>query len=92
MSLPNVKKPCKDCPMRKDTKKGWLGAERMTEILSHDSFVCHKKQHLQCAGHMLLKGRDNGFVDLASRMNVTLELSGRDLIFDTVIDCVEHHA
>ena len=45
--------------------QGWLGAERMAEILATDSFVCHKKTDYQCAGHMLIKGGDNAFVSLA---------------------------
>ena len=90
-SLPHVKKPCADCPMRKDSMKGWLGAERMIEILNQDSFVCHKKQHLQCAGHMLLLGKNNSFVALADRLKIKLELSGRGLIFNTPMECVGHH-
>ncbi len=91
-SLPNVKKPCGDCPFRKDTLNGWLGAERMTEILDQQSFVCHKKNHLQCAGHMLMKGEGNSFVRLAGRLNIKLELSGEDLVFDSNAECIEHHS
>lgn len=91
MSLPNVKKPCAQCPFRKDTMKSWLGAQRMTEMLTQDSFVCHKKQHLQCAGHMLILGHHNTFVNLVNRMNISLELSGRELIFDTAMGCINHH-
>lgn len=90
-SLPNVKKPCAQCPFRKDTLKGWLGGERMSEILAQDSFVCHKKQHLQCAGHMLINGNDNGFVRLANRLGIELELSGKEMVFETLEDCVSHH-
>lgn len=90
-SLPNVKKPCAQCPFRKDSLKGWLGGERMEEILNQDSFICHKKKHLQCAGHMLINGTDNGFVRLANRLNINLELSGQELVFDTREKCVSHH-
>ncbi|MBP7662271.1 MAG: hypothetical protein KA770_00180 [Shewanella sp.] len=90
-SLPNVKKPCAQCPFRKDTLKGWLGGERMSEILAQDSFVCHKKQHLQCAGHMLINGNDNGFVRLANRLGIELDLSGKEMVFETLEDCVSHH-
>lgn len=90
-SLPNVKKPCQNCPFRKDALQGWLGEERMKEILSQRTFVCHKKTHLQCAGHMLIKGRENDFVDLASRLGIELELSGRELVFDTEKECIERH-
>ncbi|QFR59861.1 hypothetical protein VOWphi5012_077 [Vibrio phage phi50-12] len=91
MSLPNVKKPCKDCPFRKDTMKGWLGKERMQEILNQESFVCRKKTHLQCAGHMLIKGEDNAFVSLAIRLGEDTGLSGRELVFDTEEECINHH-
>jgi hypothetical protein len=91
-SLPNVKSPCAQCPFRKDALKGWLGSERMTEILSHRSFVCHKKQHLQCAGHMLIKGVSNDFVKLAGRLGINLELSGKELVFDNEQSCINHHA
>lgn len=94
MKLPNTKKPCKDCPFRKDSLKGWLGSERMAEILDQGSFVCHKTLHttrLQCAGHMLIKGDENQFFALADRLGIELELSGRELVFDNDQDCIDHH-
>jgi len=91
VSLPNVKKPCKDCPFKKDALPGWLGRDRMIEILKASTFVCHKKTDLQCAGHMLLKGDENDFVQLANRMGIELKLKGRETIFDTIEDCIEHH-
>ena len=43
----NLKKPCKNCPFRKDSTKGWLGFQRSKEIvddvLDNDkTFSCHK--------------------------------------------------
>ena len=90
-SLPNCKKPCANCPFRTDAPEGWLGSERMAEILDQGSFVCHKKQHLQCAGHMLINGQRNDFVRMASRLNIPLDLSGRELVFETRDQCVDHH-
>jgi len=92
IKLPNVKKPCKDCPFRKDTLKGWLGERRMKEILNQESFVCHKNHKLQCAGHMLIRGEKNGFVQLANRLEHKLILSGRELVFDTEQECIDHHS
>ncbi len=89
--LPHQKKPCVQCPFRKDILEGWLGAERMTQILETDSFVCHKKTGSQCAGHMLLIGDENAFVRLAKVLNIDLALSGRELVFDTKQDCNTHH-
>ena len=92
ISLPHVKSPCSNCPFRKDTLKGWLGERRMTEILSEQSFVCHKKKHLQCAGHMLIKGNENIFVRTAKQMDIELTLSGREKVFDTQEQCIKHHS
>jgi len=90
-SLPNMKAPCQDCPFRKNTLKGWLGAERMAEILAADSFVCHKKTDKQCAGHMLINGQHNAFVRLAARLRIPLNLGGADKVFASAAACIEHH-
>lgn len=90
--LPHIARPCRDCPFRQDSLKGWLGAERMAEILEIDSFVCHKKTDKQCAGHMLISGESNAFVRLAGRLGIELELSGRELVFDSQQACIEHHS
>lgn len=89
--LPHIKKPCLDCPFRKDTIKGWLGEERMTEILRADSFVCHKKKDMQCAGHMLINGQDNAFVRLAARLRIPLDLTGKEQVFESKAACIAHH-
>lgn len=91
MKLPHMRKPCKDCPFRKDSKRGWLGRERMQEILGSESFVCHKDNSKQCAGHMLIKGPWNIFVVMAQRLGIDLPLRGRKLVFDTEKDCLDHH-
>lgn len=91
MKLPNVKKPCGKCPFRKDTMKGWLGEEKMKEILEQGSFVCHKKTDLQCAGHMLIKGYESDFVQLAASLKLDTGIKGRELVFDSKQDCIEHH-
>ncbi|MEQ0863859.1 DUF6283 family protein [Pseudomonas aeruginosa] len=90
--LPHIKAPCRDCPFRKDTLEGWLGEPRMREILAADSFVCHKKTTMQCAGHMLINANANGFVRLAERLGIQLDLSGRELVFDSQADCIKHHS
>ena len=91
MKLPRQKKPCANCPFRKDSLKGWLGRERMTEILEAETFVCHKNTNLQCAGHMLILGQENKFVELAGRMNIDLGMLGKELVFDDLQDCIDHH-
>ena len=91
MRLPCLKKPCKDCPFRKTTLKGWLGEARMKEILGQDTFVCHKNNNLQCAGHMLIKDDKNAFVLLARQLGIETGVTGRELVFDNEDDCVKHH-
>lgn len=90
--LPHMKKPCANCPFRKDTLKGWLGRDRMKDILSADSFVCHKKTDMQCAGHMLVKGEENAFVRLARQLRIPLDMKGLDQVFKNENACIEHHA
>ena len=90
-SLPYCKAPCADCPFRKDSLKGWLGAQKMSKILKANTFVCHKNTEKQCAGHMIIKGDDNTFVQLANRFNDPIPLSGQDLIFDDESACIRHH-
>lgn len=91
MALPNCSAPCKDCPFLKTTLKGWLGKERMQEITEATTFVCHKNHELQCAGHMLLLGNGNSFVNLAQWLNLPLKLKGREKVFNTIQECIEHH-
>ena len=92
MKLPYMPKPCGNCPFRKDAMRGWLGEERMVEIIAADSFVCHKKQDLQCAGHMIINGMDNGFVRLAARLREEINLKGKELVFKTKAACIRHHS
>jgi len=92
-----MNKPCANCPFRKDTLKGWLGARRMTEIIKAESFVCHKTtsgkqiERKQCAGHMLLLTYNNEFYRLAKRLLPNFNLTGRELVFDSVTDAIKHH-
>ncbi len=89
--LPHTRKPCIQCPFRKDTLEGWLGARRMTGILQDDSFICHKTDDRQCAGHMLLKGDKSQYVQVMRRLYGTPDPAGKELIFDTEQECIEHH-
>ena len=94
MKLPHKKRPCRNCPFKKNTLKGWLGRERMAGIVNGDGFPCHKHKapRQQCAGHMLLLGSGNAFVALAENMGIQLELTGRESVFKSTVDCIEHHA
>lgn len=92
MNLPYCKTPCKDCPFRKDSLKGWLGSNRIIEILNQDSFTCHKtNKTLQCAGHMITLGDYNVFVRTAEKMNIPIMLRGQELVFNNQLDLIKHH-
>ena len=91
VKLPNCTKPCSNCPFKKDTLAGWLGKERMTEILDGENFVCHKNHKLQCAGFMLIQGDRSIFNRLAKAMRLDTRLSGLEKVFDTKEECIKHH-
>lgn len=43
----DLKKPCRECPFRTDSLKGWLGKERAADIIDgmyvkDQTFSCHK--------------------------------------------------
>lgn len=90
MHLPNRKNPCKDCPFRKDSMRGWL-PRRIKQIIESDSFVCHKNNSLQCAGHLILMKESNQFYRLAKALGLDLGLKNEHLIFDSPEDCIKHH-
>ena len=90
-TLPHMKRPCENCPFTTYSMEGWLGKARMEEILASPTFVCHKRNDLQCAGHMIIKGDENDFVQLAGRLNMPLKLTRLEFVFETMQQCVEHH-
>lgn len=93
--IPCRKRPCKNCPFRKTSQKGWLGRERMEDILNSDmGFVCHETLDTgreQCAGFMLIKNGRSLFELTAKLYNIDLNLSGRELVFDTEEEAIAHH-
>ena len=89
-TLPHRRHPCGNCPFRKDVLKGWLG-NRIEGDLKSPSFVCHKNNDLQCAGHMLLLKEANIYYRLAKYRKIDLQLKGEHLIFDSREDCIRHH-
>jgi hypothetical protein len=41
---------------------------------------------------MLISGINNAFIDLARRLGIEVQLSGKDLVFNSREACIEHHA
>lgn len=95
--------PCKNCPFKKTTLKGWLGRERAEEIAQAESFVCHKTlrpdleeegktdHRKQCAGFMILKKEEAQAVLFARVLGIDLKLTGAEEIFDSKEDFINHH-
>jgi len=40
---------------------------------------------------MLIKEKESDFVRLAERLNINTQLTGRELVFDTKQQCIQHH-
>jgi len=97
MRLPFKKTPCNNCPFRKDCLKGWLGGERMEEILKEDSFICHKtaygadKEKRQCAGHIHIKKESNVFYRVARAMGFDMSIGKTEKLFENEKDLIKHH-
>src|SRR5690606_17867909 len=90
-SLPYMKAPCGNCPFRKDVMKGWLGADRAREIVECDNFVCHKKNQMQCAGHMHV-ARTNIFVTLVINLyKIVPPIKNVGVLFESSEDFINHH-
>lgn len=69
----------------------------MTEILAAPSFICHKtsgrsQRKLQCAGHMILRGKENAFVAVAAALSEKITLTGRHLVFESEAAAIKHHS
>ena len=82
-----MKSPCGGnckCPFRKDCLKGWLGEDRAEELARASSFSCHKNNNKECAGHMILTR------SVPYRI-VRGEVGGKDLVFETAEDFINHH-
>lgn len=95
--LPYQERPCSSCPFRKTSPSLHHLGDRMAQIIASSTHTCHKTQDvpgrppLQCAGHMLLKGEQNLFVQFAQRLGFSLALTGRELVFKTPEDALIHH-
>ncbi len=77
--------PCKTCPFRSDCTKGWLGLERMQDIINTTifgdlPFICHNTTFLPeskqqfCAGKLILEGRINPGASLHTLLGMDLGL------------------
>jgi hypothetical protein len=86
------KRACIDCPFSKHNTKVILTTERLKQILKEQSFTCHKKRDLQCAGHMLINRMDNEFYRMAKIMRYELQLEGHQEVFKSHDECIQYHA
>lgn len=96
--IPMVKKPCSNCPFKKDTLKGWLGADRAEEIANAHGFTCHKTGETgsgprkQCAGFMILKQEESAFYRILNHAARQFLIEQNNVIFDNKEDFIKHHS
>lgn len=99
--------PCKDCPFKKDTTKGWLGKERTQSLVEgfvkdEDHFLCHKTTHNKakntavCAGWLNVMEKANLYtrpIQILERLGLyqRKQLKGKDVTFDSLTDFINHH-
>lgn len=87
------KRPCSDCPWRRDSLKGWLGSMTVAEWLAcahGDSVVqCHTCSNpaIQCAGIAIYR---RNVVKMAWPPNLKLE-ADRVAVFTSRLEFAEHH-
>lgn len=86
------KKPCSDCPWRRDALPGWLGGftpESWVATAHSDSLVkCHTIRGPQCAGTAIYRAN----VCKVPRDDKALRLpANRDQVFGTPIEFLTHH-
>jgi len=96
--IPMVKKPCSNCPFKKDTLKGWLGHDRADDIANCSSFTCHKTgdtgkgPRKQCAGFMILKQEESDFYRLLNHAARQFLMKHNNDIFESKEDFIKHHS
>ena len=92
-----VKKPCADCPFKKDTIKGWLGSDRADDIANSSSFTCHKTattrpgSRRRGLGALLLKQEESAFYRLLNHAARQHLLEEEDKIFPSKEVFINHH-
>lgn len=91
-TLPYRKSCCGACPFLNLPKHlPCLGEQRAKEILEAESFVCHKNNSLQCAGHMMLMKKKNVFVRMASVLALPLELKDNKFLVKSEEEFINLH-
>lgn len=93
-----IKKPCSNCPFKKNTLKGWLGSTTANRVANCDSFTCHKTGETgsgprkQCAGFMILKQEDSAFYRILNHAARQFLIEQKSVIFDSKEDFIKHHS
>jgi hypothetical protein len=87
------KKPCHDCPWRRESIKGWLGAADPDDwlIIAHsdEPVPCHAIKGPQCAGLAIYRAN----MCKLPRDRAVLRLpADRETVFATPAEFLAHHA
>lgn len=87
------RRPCGDCPWRRDSLKGWVGGLTADQWLraahGEDRIDCHTRRGPQCAGAATYRGN----VGKLPRDQELLRLApDREAVFSRPDEFLEHHA
>lgn len=86
------KRPCSDCPFRRDSLHGWLGGylpEMFTNAAhGEERMPCHLVKGMQCAGAGIFRG--NVFKSPRNKELLTLR-PDREVVFSSTQEFIQHH-
>lgn len=82
--------PCSDCPMRRDSLKGWLGGstpQQYAALCHSDSVVeCHVHSGSRCAGLAIYRSNT-----CKSQPKEHKLPSDHNLVLSNIMEFIEHH-
>lgn len=87
-----IKKPCHDCPWRRDSIKGWLGAgdpdDWIILVHSDEKIPCHALKGPQCAGAAIFRAN---MCKLPRDPEVLRLPADREAVFADNAEFTKHH-
>lgn len=90
--------PCKECPWRRKSPRGWLGASKNGKPIEASTYVqtahfegqidCHMKGKLQCAGAAIFRGN---VLKLPRNKKLLVLPNDHALVFSSSEEFLAHH-
>lgn len=87
-----IKKPCTDCPFRRDSIAGWLGGDSpeawIESVHGETRIVCHVYSDVQCAGAAIYRANVCKLVHDPTALQLEPD---RETVFARSTEFLEHH-